>query len=100
MTRSTPKEKTTSADGQVRPIRSPQAARCTLLVLTIIALALLALIVQPFAAALFIAAVIAGALIPWNERLAPRPKGRRQIAAGVTSTGDQPTGVLLPPVHS
>ena len=87
MTRSTPKEKTTSADGQVRPIRSPQAARWTLLVLTILALALLALIIQPFAAALFIAAVIAGAISPWYERLAARLKGRRQIAAGLTSAG-------------
>jgi predicted PurR-regulated permease PerM len=87
MTRPTPKEKTTSEPGQVRPIRSPQAARWTLLVLTIIALALLALIIQPFAAALFIAAVIAGAISPWYERLAARLKGRRQIAAGLTSAG-------------
>ena len=87
MTRSTPKERTTSADGQVRPIRSPEAARWTLLVLTIIALALLALIIQPFAAALFIAAVIAGAISPWYERLAARLKGRRQIAAGLTTAG-------------
>jgi len=87
MTRSTPKEKTTSTTGQVRPIRSPQAARWTLLVLTIIALALLALVIQPFAAALFIAAVIAGAISPWYERLAARLKGRRQIAAGLTSAG-------------
>jgi predicted PurR-regulated permease PerM len=87
MTRPTPKEKTTSEPGQVRPIRSPQAARWTLLVLTIIALALLALIIQPFAAALFIAAVIAGAISPWYERLAARLKGRRQVAAGLTSAG-------------
>jgi predicted PurR-regulated permease PerM len=87
MTRSTPKENAPSADGQVRPIRSPQAARWTLLVLTIIALALLTLIIQPFAAALFIAAVIAGAVNPWYERLAARLKGRRQIAAGLTTAG-------------
>jgi len=70
---------------QVRPVRSPQAARWTLLVLTIIALALLALIVQPFAAALFIAAVIAGAISPWYERLAARLRDRRQVAAGLTT---------------
>src|SRR6185503_14219843 len=71
---------------QVRPARSPQAARWTLLVLTVIALALLVLIVKPFAAALFIAAVIAGAISPWYERLAARLRGRRQIAAGLTTT--------------
>ena len=87
MTRSTPKEKTTSEPDQVRPIRSPQAARWTLLVLTILALALLVLIIQPFAAALFIAAVIAGAISPWYERLAARLKGRRQVAAGLTTAG-------------
>src|SRR5260221_13746430 len=94
MTKSTPKENATSATGQVRPIRSPQAARWTQLVPTIIALALLALIVQPFAAALFIAAVIAGAISPWYERLAARLKRRRQIAAGLTSAGILPTGEL------
>ena len=73
-------------DEQVRPARSPQAARWTLLILTIIAVGLLALIVEPFAAALFLAAVLAGALSPWYERLAARLRGRRQIAAGLTTT--------------
>jgi len=72
-------------EGQVRPVRSPQTARWTLLVLTVIAVALLALIVKPFAAALFLAAVIAGALDPWFERLASRLRGRRQVAAGLTT---------------
>ena len=47
---------------------------------------LLARIVQPFAAALFIAAVMAGAISPWYERLAAWLRGRRQIAAGLTTT--------------
>jgi predicted PurR-regulated permease PerM len=70
---------------QVRPVRSAQAARRTLLVLTIIAVVLLALIVEPFAAALFVAAVLAGALSPWYERLAARIRGRRQVAAGIVT---------------
>jgi predicted PurR-regulated permease PerM len=87
MTRADRKDKTSGSDdsGQVRLVRSPQAARWTLLVLTVISLALLALIVEPFAAALFIAAVIAGAVNPWYERLAARIKGRRQVAAGLTT---------------
>jgi predicted PurR-regulated permease PerM len=72
-------------DDQIRPVRSPQAARWTLLVLSVIALALLALIVKPFAGALFVAAVMAGALSPWYEKLAARLRGRRQISAGITT---------------
>ena len=89
MTKADRKDKTAAPDdsGQVRLVRSPQAARWTLLVLTIIALALLAFIIEPFAAALFIAAVIAGAISPWYERLAARLRGRRQIAAGLTTAG-------------
>jgi predicted PurR-regulated permease PerM len=88
MSKATRKDKTGAEPGdqdQVRPVRSPQAARWTLLVLTIIALSLLALIVEPFAGALFIAAVIAAAISPWYERLAARLRGRRQIAAGLTT---------------
>jgi predicted PurR-regulated permease PerM len=89
VTKATRKDKTAAESDdrdEIRPPRSPQAARWTLLVLTIISLALLALIVQPFAAALFIAAVIAGAISPWYESLAARLRGRRQVAAGLTST--------------
>jgi predicted PurR-regulated permease PerM len=89
MTRATRKDKTPAESedqDQIRPVRSMQAARWTLLVLTVISLALLAFIVEPFAAALFIAAVMAGALSPWYERLAARLRGRRQIAAGLTTT--------------
>ena len=89
MTKADRKDKTAASDdsGHVRLVRSPQAARWTLLVLTIISLVLLALIVKPFAAALFIAAVIAGAISPWYERLAARLRGRRQVAAGLTTAG-------------
>ncbi len=72
-------------EGPVRLARSPEAARWTLLVLTIIALVLLALIVQPFATALFVAAVMAGALGPWYERLVGWLRGRRQVAAGLST---------------
>ena len=87
MTKTSRKDEAAGAgdSGQVRLVRSPQAARWTLLVLTVISLALLALIIEPFAAALFIAAVIAGAINPWYERLAARIKGRRQVAAGLTT---------------
>ena len=70
---------------QVAPLRTPQAARWTLLVLTLIALVLLALIIRPFAAALFLAAVMAGAVHPWTERLAARLRGRRNLAAALTT---------------
>jgi len=89
MTKAARKDRTTAGSDdsdQVKPSRSPEAARWTLLVLTVISLALLTRIVQPFAAALFIAAVIAGAISPWYERLAARLRGRRQIAAGLTTT--------------
>ena len=69
----------------IRPVRNPQAARWTLLVLTVIALMLLALIVRPFAGALFVAAVMAGALGPWYEKVVARLRGRRQIGAGLTT---------------
>jgi predicted PurR-regulated permease PerM len=67
------------------PARGGQAALWTLLVLTIVAIALLAAIVKPFAAALFVAAVLAGAIHPGYENLATRLRGRRQIAAIFTT---------------
>src|SRR5258706_15417255 len=89
MTKATRKDKTTAESDdpdQVRPVRSPKAARWTLLVLTVISLALLVLIEQPFAAALFIGAVMAGALSPWDESLAAGVLGRRQNAARPSPT--------------
>jgi predicted PurR-regulated permease PerM len=71
-------------DTQIAPPRSPQAARWTLLVLTILALVLLALVIQPFASALFVAAVAAGAVYPWYDRLARTLRGRRQLSATLT----------------
>jgi predicted PurR-regulated permease PerM len=71
----------------VAPLRTPQAARWTLLVLTILSLILLALIVRPFAGALFLAAVMAGAIYPWCSRLADRMRGRRNLAAALTTIG-------------
>jgi predicted PurR-regulated permease PerM len=71
----------------VAPLRTPQAARWTLLVLTIVSLILLALIIQPFASAFFVAAVMAGAVYPWCARLAARLRGRRNLAAALTTLG-------------
>jgi predicted PurR-regulated permease PerM len=70
---------------QVAPLRTPQAARWTLLVLTMISLILLAQIIKPFAGALFVAAVMAGAIYPWYSRLALRMRGRRNLAAVLTT---------------
>ncbi|HEY7508610.1 MAG TPA: AI-2E family transporter [Vicinamibacteria bacterium] len=72
-------------DHQVAPLRTPQAARWTLLILTIIAFVLLALIVKPFAGALFVAAVMAGAVYPWYSRLARALRDRRNLAAALTT---------------
>lgn len=62
-----------------------RTARWTIIVLTVIALALMVVIIRPFASALFVAAVLAGALHPWYERFARRLKGRRQLAAGLAT---------------
>ena len=72
---------------QVALLRTPQAARWTLLVLTLIAFVLLALIVRPFAGALFVAAVMAGAIYPWYSRLVRNMRGRRNLAALFTTLG-------------
>lgn len=72
-------------DVRVAPLRTPQAARWTLLILTAISLLLLAMIIRPFAAALFVAAVIAGALYPWYSRLATRLGKRRNLAAALST---------------
>jgi predicted PurR-regulated permease PerM len=69
---------------RVRP-RSPKTARWTVIVLTVLALLLMAVIIRPFASALFVAAVLAGALHPWYERFARRLRGRRQLAAGIVT---------------
>lgn len=70
---------------RVRARRSVKTARWTLIVLTVLALVLLAVVVRPFASALFVAAVLAGALHPWYERFARHLRGRRQLAAGLVT---------------
>ena len=68
-----------------RPPRSMKTARWTIVVLTVLALGLMTLIIRPFASALFVAAVLAGALHPWYQRFAARLRGRRQLAAGLVT---------------
>ncbi len=57
----------------------------TTLALTILATWLLSRVIRPFAAALFIAAVLAGAVSPLYERLAARLRGRRMLASGIAT---------------
>jgi predicted PurR-regulated permease PerM len=66
---------------RARAPRSSRTARWTIIVLTVLALGLMTLIIRPFASALFVAAVLAGALHPWYQRFARRLRGRRQLAA-------------------
>jgi predicted PurR-regulated permease PerM len=62
---------------------STQTARVVLVVLVVIAFGLMALIAAPFKTALFLAAVLSGALLPWTDRLANLLRGRRSIASGI-----------------
>ncbi len=55
--------------------------RFVLYLLSAVAVGMLALLITPFAAPLLVAAVLAGALYPWNERLAGWLRGRRRLAA-------------------
>jgi predicted PurR-regulated permease PerM len=57
--------------------------RFVLYLLAAVAVGMVALLITPFAAPLLIAAVLAGALYPWNERLAAALRGRRRAAAGL-----------------
>ena len=59
----------------------------TTLVLTVLAVYLISRVIRPFAAALFIAAVLAGALYPLYERLAARMGGRRTVASATATVG-------------
>jgi predicted PurR-regulated permease PerM len=61
------------------------AGRWTMAVLTVLAVVLLALVIRPFASALFIAAVLAGAFHPWTASLTRRLRGRKELAAGLTT---------------
>jgi predicted PurR-regulated permease PerM len=66
---------------------SARIERAALIVLIVLSLVLLALVIYPFASALLVAAVLAGALRPWTERLAARLGRRRQLAAGIVTLG-------------
>lgn len=59
---------------------SASAARVFLIVLAVLAVVLVAAVVTPFAEAIFLAAVLAGALAPWVNRLTTRLRGRRNLA--------------------
>lgn len=60
-----------------------RVARAVLVLLAILAVALLLYVALPFGTALFLAAVLAGALAPWMEWLSRWLGGRRRIAAGL-----------------
>ena len=62
---------------------SPQTARRSLVVLLFAATALIAVVVRPLAAALFLAAVLAGLLWPLQQRFARLVRGSRGLAAGI-----------------
>ncbi len=63
-----------------------RTARAVLVLLTVLAVGLLLYVALPFGTALFVAAVLAGALAPWMERLSALLR-RRSIAAGVLTVG-------------
>jgi predicted PurR-regulated permease PerM len=60
-----------------------QTAHRILIVLAVLAILLVGLVFSPFATALLLAAVLAGALHPWMERLAHGLGGRRALAGGL-----------------
>ena len=59
----------------------------TTLVLTVLAVYLMTRVIRPFAAAFFIAAVLAAALYPLYERLSARMGGRRTLASAAATLG-------------
>ena len=73
------------AEPQHPAASSTRTSFWTTLVLTVLATWLLSRVIRPVAAALFIAAVLAGAVHPLYERLAKRMGGRRTIASGVAT---------------
>ena len=66
------------------PARTAHAA---LVLLVSLAVTLLLAVAWPFANALFVAAVLAGALAPWTNGLERLLRGRRGIAAGLLTVG-------------
>lgn len=59
------------------------SARALPTALILVALVLVAFVIRPFAPALFLAAVLGGALFPFCTRLSRRMGGRRSLAAGL-----------------
>jgi predicted PurR-regulated permease PerM len=55
--------------------------------LVVVAVALFSFVTWPFIEALFLAAVLAGALFPWQQRVAARLRGRKKLSAALLSTG-------------
>lgn len=62
-------------------------SRIVMGVLAVVAVYLSFEMVRPFATALFLAAVLAAALSPWNDRLAALLGGRRGMASGLMTLG-------------
>jgi len=58
-------------------------ARVMVVALLAVSLVLLWLVIRPFAAALFMAAVLAVTFQPWYQRLTRRLKGKRTLAASI-----------------
>ncbi len=75
---------------------SGQTARRVFIGLVLVSVALLALVVSPFATALFLAAVLAGALYPLQLRLTRLVRGRAGLSSGLLVVGV--ALVLLVPV--
>lgn len=68
-------------------MREDQNAYRFFTTLVVIAVVLFCILVRPFVEALFLAAVMAGAIYPFQKRLSAKLRGRRKIAAGVLCTG-------------
>jgi predicted PurR-regulated permease PerM len=68
-------------------MKSPLAAKRFFLGLLAASAILLFLVLKPFVEALFMAAVLAGALWGLNKRLSKKLKNRRGVAAGILVTG-------------
>jgi predicted PurR-regulated permease PerM len=68
-------------------MKSPLAAKRFFLGLLALSTIMLAMVLQPFAEALFMAAVLAGALWKLNQKLSRKLKNRRGIASGVIVAG-------------
>src|SRR4051794_32800428 len=67
--------------------RSDQTARRIFIGLVLASVVLLALVVMPFASALFLAAVLAGALYPLHRRGTRLVRGRAGLSSGLLVVG-------------